>query len=91
MRLSWTALSGNVAGYALWRGTAPYFAANPAEAEMVGVCDEAGGVVACADATAAVGDPEVNHFYLVQTTGSGGGRSLPSNHVGKFDFALTQP
>lgn len=89
--LSWTALSGNVAGYELWRGTVPYFATDPAEAEIVGTCVEAGGVVACEDVTAAVGDPTVNHSYLVHTIGAGGGRSLPSQRVGEFDFALTHP
>lgn len=91
LQLSWTALNGNVAGYELWRGTAPYFAADPVEAEMIGSCSEAGGVVACDDTTAAVGDPAVNHFYLAYVIGSGGGRSLSSNRVGEFDFALVHP
>ncbi len=91
LQLSWTAPTGNVAGYELWRGGVPYFSPEIPEGEIVGTCQEVGGLVTCQDTTAAIGDPTVNHFYLARVIGAGGGRSLPSNRVGEFDFVLIRP
>ena len=37
----------------------------------------------------ALGDPEVNHFYLVTAIDGNGHESSPSQRVGEFEFALT--
>ncbi len=92
LQLGWTALSGNVTGYELWRGTAPYFVPGTEGIEIFPTaCTQAGAIVTCTDAAAAIGDPTVNHFYVAYAIGAGGGRSLPSNRGGEFDFALTRP
>lgn len=91
--LSWVGLSGNVAGYELWRDTSPYFALVTPPAEVIAdgstpACSTNDGIISCADG-GAVGDPDVNHFYVVRSVGQGGGTSLISNQVGEYDFLLT--
>jgi hypothetical protein len=77
--LSWTAVPA-AAQYRLFRDTAPYFA--PAEPPH-----HVTAALSFSDA-GAVGDPAVNHFYVVTSGCSTGFASDPSNRVGEFDFAL---
>ena len=90
--LRWTALSGNVAGYELWRGRAPYFTPGEPQTEIIAdgsgpSCSQQSGIITCTDAEAS-GDPAVNFFYLVRAVGAGNGRSLPSNRVGEFSCVM---
>ena len=93
--LRWDAVSGNVTGYELWRGTSPYLVPGTGDAQIIADggapgCVLVGNTITCTDA-AMVGDPVANHFYLVRVIGAGGGRSLSSNRVGEFDYALEAP
>jgi hypothetical protein len=92
--LSWSALHGNVANYALWRGTAPYFAAATGDGAIIGDgsgqgCSTSAGMITCTD-PGALGDPAVNHYYVVRVVGSAGGQSVRSNQVAEFDYWLNQ-
>lgn len=94
LRLDWApaeAAAGapqEVIGYRVYRSTQPYFdyisytdllIAAPTDPGLTD--DNIGG----ADV---VGDPEFNYFYLVRAVAADGVLSLPSNHVGKFEFPL---
>ncbi len=66
--------------YRLFRDVVPYFTpANPPYRVLT--------LPAYAD-TGAVGDPTVNHFYVVESACATGFASSPSNRVGEFDFTL---
>ncbi len=92
-QLSWSVPGDEVESYELWRGTTPYFVAAPVDGEATPVdmemCALIGDTITCTNA-AAIGDPAVNYFYLVLAVGASGDRSVPSNRVGEFDFALEQ-
>lgn len=77
--LSWTSVV-DAAQYRLFRDTAPYF--TPVEPAC-----HVTSALAYSD-SGAVGDPLVNHFYVVKSGCSTGFTSDPSNRVGEFDFTL---
>lgn len=77
--LSWTAVSG-VGQYRLYRDTVPYFdPTDPAFETTTALSFEDIG---------AVGDPDVNHFYVVKAGCGTGLLSDGSKRVGEFDFEL---
>jgi hypothetical protein len=79
-RLSWPADS-QYASYTIWRSTSPYFTPTPpARATVL-------PPATYFDDTDAVGNAAQNYFYVVDGHLSSGG-SLPSSHLGEFDFAL---
>ena len=66
--------------YHLFRKTAPYFAPlDPAYQVIAGLGFRDGG---------ALGAPVDNYYYVVESACPAGLRSLASNRVGAFDFAL---
>ena len=78
-RLDWSAAPA-VFNYRLYRESAPYFApTDPAYQVTTDLrYDDLG----------AVGDPTLNHYYVVESACASGYRSLHSNRTGEFDFAL---
>lgn len=78
-RLTWTASPG-VAQYYLYRDATPYFTptAPPYQITTGLSYDDVG----------ALGDPDVNHYYVVRSACANGFESDNSNRVGEFDFAL---
>jgi hypothetical protein len=78
-RLDWSAAPA-VFNYHLFRDSAPYFSPT----------DPAYQVTANLryDDLGAVGDPTLNHYYVVESACASGNRSLHSNRTGEFDFAL---
>ena len=78
-QLKWTAIMG-AGHYRLYLDTGPYFAPADPPYQMT-------TALSYQDA-AAIGDPEVNHFYAVKSGCGAGLLSNESNRVGEFDFAL---
>jgi hypothetical protein len=75
--LNWTASSG-ATGYNIYRDTTPYFAP--------GVPYATTGALTYTD-VGVVGDPNVNHYYLVSAFNAMG-ETFCANRVGEFDHAL---
>lgn len=71
--------------YELWRSTTPYF--TPGVGSDLVYAGEAFSFVD-ADGGATVGDPAVNHFYVLRTINCAGTSSADSHPVAEFDFAL---
>ena len=80
-RLSWTAASAG-AQYDIYRDPAPYFPPSPPPYDTVLPPDTS------YDDSGAIGDPVVNHYYVLTVVCTTGLTSIPSNRVGEFDFAL---
>jgi hypothetical protein len=78
-RLDWFAAPAAF-NYHLFRDSAPYFSpTDPAYQVTINLYyDDLG----------AVGDPKLNHYYVVESACASGNRSLHSNRTGEFDFAL---
>ncbi|MBM4460396.1 MAG: DUF11 domain-containing protein [Chloroflexi bacterium] len=89
--LSWTHRSQNTS-YQLWRGTVPYFTLDDSSVLVasgmppVPNCVRVELTIVCTD-SGAVGNPALNHFYLVRAFNSAG-TSADSNRVGVFGFSL---
>lgn len=84
--LSWPHQPPDTA-YQVWRDTLPYFL--PAgEGTLVDTLAATGGPMTFDDPNR-VGNPDVNHFWVVRGV-LAGGASGPSNRVGEFDFALVR-
>jgi hypothetical protein len=80
VRLSWEENS-NYRDYVIWRDTVPNFSpAGTSHATVVAPPDHF-------DDAETLGDPAVNYYYLVEGNLTAGG-SLPSRHLGEFDFPL---
>ena len=80
VRLSWEEDS-NYRDYVIWRDTVPNFSpAGTSHATVVAPPDHF-------DDAETLGDPAVNYYYLVEGNLTAGG-SLPSRHLGEFDFPL---
>jgi hypothetical protein len=75
--LSWTASSG-ATSYRIYRGTTPYFTPGAPLATTAATNYTDTGVI---------GDPSINHFYLVGANNAAG-ETLCNNRMGEFDFAL---
>lgn len=85
-QLSWPQQAPDTS-YQVWRDTAPYFL--PAdEGALVSTLAATGGAMTYDDANR-IGDPSVNHFWVVRGVVAGGA-SGPSNRVGEWDFALVK-
>lgn len=85
VQLTWTHLPPNMT-YRVHRATAPYFT------PTVGNMQATFGLpfatpVRYADPTSGVGDPLLNHFYIVTGRNAAGQEAL-SKRVGEFDFTL---
>lgn len=79
--LSWMPDPAAVA-YRVYRGNDPYF--TPAFGSPYAETTSASFTDA-----GAIGDPAVNHFYVVTSVSSGGVETAYDNRVGEFDFALS--
>lgn len=78
-RLGWSAAAG-VAGYNLYRDTAPYF---------MPVAPPFGTTAALSyDDANALGSTTTEYYYVIRSACSNGFESLPSNRTAAFDFAL---
>ncbi len=86
--VSWQHVLPNVA-YALHRGTAPWFAPGP-DTLLTAVAWPFPAALAYEDAASGIGDPALNHFYVVLGLNEAGD-SAASRRVGEFDFALVTP
>ena len=89
IRISWPQSGANSA-YQVWRGTAPSFVPGAQDTFMIGDAGTAncssGGNLTCTD-EGVVGDPGVNHFYVVRAFNTAGAW-VDSGRIGEFDFAL---
>ena len=91
LTIRWPSDAGYTA-YRVWRSTQPYFSPDDADAATpVGTVDPPfAAEIVFADDTpegiAAIGNPDLNHFYVVR----GAGATADSNRVGEFDFTLTR-
>ena len=86
--LSWTDVAGTADHYEVWRGASPYFAPQAPTGECVVsnvLRPEQPGDPVTQPVT---GDPDSNDYYVVLAVTSSGVKSLASNRVGAFDFAL---
>lgn len=81
--LSWDDVS--MPTYEVWRGTYAYF--EPGDAYSTLLTSTAS--TSYTDTTAAVGDANTNHFYLIQGKDSNGNVTYVSSRTGEFDYALT--
>ncbi len=84
--LSWPHQPPDTA-YQVWRHTSPYFMPE-GEGALVDTLADTGSAMSYPDA-GRIGDPDVNHFWVVRGV-IAGGASGPSNRVGEFDFALVK-
>lgn len=82
---SWNADMHN--SYELWRSTSPYVAPGAGGSVKV-FSGDASSFVDQPDFT--VGDPAVNHFYILRTLNCAGTSTADSTGVAEFDFALTK-
>ncbi len=85
VRLSWPHQPPDTS-YQVWRDTSPHFEP-AAEGTLVETLTATGDPMTYDDA-GRIGDPDVNHFWVVRGVVAGGA-SGPSNRVGEFDFELT--
>jgi hypothetical protein len=76
--LSWTAASG-ATEYRVYRDTTPYFTPGAPYASTASLSYTDVGVI---------GDPALNHYYLVGATNVAG-ETLCDSRMGEFDFALS--
>ena len=90
LMLNWSAVTidtlsnpKTVSGYVIYRGIDPGF--EPSPACSLGTTSE----VEYLDATAAVGDTTVQHYYSLVAVAEEGSKSDPSNTVGEFDRWIT--
>lgn len=87
--LSWTDVAGTADHYEVWRSASPYFAPQAPQGECI-VPNVARPLQPGDPVTQPVtGDPDSNDYYVVLAVTSGGVKSLASNRIGVFDFALT--
>lgn len=82
LELAWTG-SDAACIYEVHRATSPYFDPGPGSLQAQ-VIDPP--YIFLDDEPGVVGDPAVNHFYLIGVTC--GGQSLSSGYLGEFDFSL---
>jgi hypothetical protein len=87
LRLAWPPVTQDVNGdpetiayYVVYRGESAFFRAG--SSCVLATTED----TAYDDATAAVGSPTVNHFYVVRAVDASWNPSVVSNRVGEFDF-----
>jgi hypothetical protein len=89
VHLTWTAVEADTGGclevvdyYVIYRDTDP---------DSIGSEDSLGTASGTEylDATAAVGNTGVNHYYAIAAVDEGGNKSSPSAVIGEFDKSLT--
>jgi hypothetical protein len=71
-----------IAGYVVYRDTAPDF--DPGPEDSLGTSVDTSFL----DTSAAVGQTSVQHFYIILAVDAGSNVSIPSNAVGEFDRQL---
>ncbi len=77
------AAASGATGYQVWRGLTPYFAPGAAGSFRVTTTTATRYVDA-----GMIGDPALNHYYLILATGAAGCPIGVSQRLGEFDFAL---
>ncbi|MEM7533862.1 MAG: lamin tail domain-containing protein [Chloroflexota bacterium] len=86
VRLFWTPLQdGN--NVEMWRSTQPYFMPGDAGSTLLATVPDIRNSED--DTSAALGNPDVNHFYVLRTVDACGNVAL-SNRVGEFEYTLTE-
>ena len=84
--LSWEPTTPNCF-YEVHRYAGPYF--DPVPATLLGPALPSGSS-SYLDAESALGDPEMNHFYVLQAINCDSTSAATSSRVGEFDFVLQQ-
>ena len=87
--LSWTDVAGTADHYEVWRGASPYFPPQAPEGECTAPNVPRPALAGDPVTYPVTGDPAANDYYVVLAVTSSGVKSLVSNRVGVFDFALT--
>lgn len=87
--LSWTDVAGTADHYEVWRGASPYFAPQAPTGECIAPNVSRPAQAGDPVTQPVTGDPDSNDYYVVLAVTSSGVKSLASNRVGAFDFALT--
>ncbi|MEM7531759.1 MAG: lamin tail domain-containing protein [Chloroflexota bacterium] len=86
VRLFWTPLQDGTT-VEIWRSTQPYFSPGDAGSTLLTTVPDIRNSED--DTTAALGNPDVNHFYVLRTVDVCGNAAL-SNRVGEFEYTLTE-
>ncbi len=87
--LVWTDVSGGTDHYEIWHSASPYFAPQAPEGECIASNVPRPAQPGDPVPFPVIGDPATNDYYVVLAVTSSNVKSLASNRVGAFDFALT--
>lgn len=89
LTLTWTHLAANDR-YEVWRSEKPYFTPGDAGSELVKDASLTGSnTLSWTDANA-VGQPGVNHYYVVRGANTCGAVAAPAARSGEFDYTLVR-
>ncbi len=86
MHLAWNHDPAN-SFYEVWRSDSPYFQAGDAGSELLKTLQAVDGVFDYTDPNA-VGDPNVQHYYLLRSANACGDYASTVPRSGEFDFTL---
>ena len=86
MHLAWTHHTAN-SFYEVWRSQTPYFQAGDNGSQLLSTLQAVDGVFEYTD-DHVVGDPDLQHYYLLRTANACGDYAPSGPRSGEFDFAL---